>query len=164
MINKNCISFCAVLFAASLASGATIVHSDQSTLLSELLAGQTISVGDKTFGEFTYASVGDMPPASAVNVIPIISDGDYGVRFQGGFIDLVGGGASDSLITYSVTAPSPLIIGARLYGNVDSAAGGVASISESFLPTPPNEILTITSGVNLQDSAAFAPLQKLFVQ
>lgn len=165
MSSKNCISsLFAVFLAVTVASGATIVHSDQAVLLSDLLGGQTISVGDKTFGDFTYSEVGDMPPATAINVIPIISDGDYGVRFQGGFIDLVGGAASDSLITFSVEAPAPLINGARLYGNVATSGNGIASITETFLPTLPNTSLTITSGVNLTDSTTFAPLQKLFVQ
>ena len=166
MSSKYCIFSVIALFStASLASGVTIVHSDQSVSLSDLLTGQTISVGDKTFSDFTYSKVGDMPEADGINVIPIVSDGDYGVRFQGGFVDLAGGGASDSLITFSVMAPAAWIEGARLYGNVDASGNGIASITETFLPDLNNVSLSITAGVNLEDTTMFAaPVQTLQVQ
>ena len=165
-LKTQLISFLAVVSMTAMSFGDTIVHSDSSVLLSSLLDGAgTITVGDKTFSDFTYSAVGDMPPATAINVIPIVDSGDFGVRFQGGFIDLVGGGASDSLITFTVSAPGPWIEGAVLSGNVDAASPGVASITETFLPEHTTTALTITSGVNLSDSVLFgAPVQTLPVQ
>lgn len=164
---KHCVpSIFAILLMASLSFGETIVHSADAVLLSTLLNdGGTLTVGDKTFSDFTYSAVGDMPPATAVNVIPIIDDGDFGLRFQAGFIDLVGGGASDSLITFSVEAPADYIVGANLFGNVDAASPGIATITETFLPEFSTTAITIASGVNLSASAAFdAPVQRLNVQ
>lgn len=158
-------SLVAVLFMVSQATAGSI-PSGPSTLLSDLLDGGSLVVGDKTFAEFTYNATGDMPPASAINVIPIIDDeGDLGIRFQGGFIDTVGGGASDSLITFSVTAPGAYIMGAELAGNVDVANGGVATVTETFLPEDTLSTLTITSGVKLADATLFGtPVQTLNVQ
>ena len=137
-----------------------------ATSLSDLLDGGSLSVGDKTFADFGYAATGDMPPATSINVIPIVdADGDLGIRFQGGFIDTVAPGSSDSLITFSVTAPGAYIMGAELAGNVDVANGGVATVTETFLPEDPISTLTITSGVKLADSTTFgAPVQTLNVQ
>jgi len=151
---------------ATCSLGDTIVYSSDAVLLSSLLNGSgSLTVGDKTFNDFTYSAVGDMPPATAVNVIPIVDDGDFGLRFQGGFIDTVGGGASDSLITFSVEAPGDFIKGANLYGNVDAATPGIASITETFLPEFSTTIMTIASGVNLAASSEFAaPVKKLNVQ
>lgn len=164
---KTCIpSIFAMLLMATISFGDTIVHSADTVLLSSLLDGAgTLTVGDKTFSDFTYSAVGDMPPATGVNVIPIISDGDFGIRFQAGFIDTVGGGASDSLITFSVEAPGEWIKGANLYGNVDAASPGIASITETFLPDFSTTAMTIASGVNLSASSSFdAPVKKLNVQ
>lgn len=149
---------------SSVSSAATITYPDEAVLLSSLLGGDTLVVGDKTFGDFTYIASGDMPPATGVNVIPLISDGDYGIRFQGGFIDTVGDGASDSLITFSVTAPGEWIIGANLAAN-PTATDGVGSITETFLPEQTTALISVTSGVNLVDSVMFdAPVQTLNVQ
>lgn len=154
----------ALLAAATCVSAGTITFPNDTMLLSDLLGGPTITVGDKVFGDFDYAATEDMPAANAVNVIPIVAGGDFGLRFQGGFIDLVGGSPSDALITFSVTAPGPMITGAHLAANV-AATAGVASVTETFLPDFPTTALMVTSGVNLTDSAVFdAPVQTLYVQ
>lgn len=154
----------ALLLSVNFGMADTVVHSDQSVLLSDLIGGGTLSVGDKTFSDFTYSQVGDMPLATEVDVIPIISDGDFGIRFAGSFIDMVGGGVSDSLITFTVEAPSALIQGARLSADLVAPVGGVATISETFLPQLPNTLMTIAADVNLDASTSFAPVQKLLVQ
>jgi len=107
----------------------------------------TIVVGDKTFGGFTYTITGDMPPAPLVNVIPITDDaGNFGIRFQGAFIDTTGVvGGSDALITYNVTAgANHLISDAHLEGN-PSRLGTLGSISvtETFLPLGGNGQFTM---------------------
>ena len=99
----------------------------------------TVVAGDKIFSDFDYAPTEDMPSSAAVNVIPIVDgDGNYGVRFQGGFVDLPGGDPSDALITFSVNvAPSAgmLINDVHLAANVDLLGGtGLAAVTETFLP------------------------------
>ena len=70
-----------------------------------------------------------------LNVIPIEDcDGNFGIRFQGAFLDLPGGGASDALISYAVAAPGPLLTGAHLFANTTVSGSGLVQISETFLP------------------------------
>src|SRR5262245_45010115 len=92
-------------------SAATIIGTPVA-LSTLLVPDATIVVGDKTFGGFTYSITGDMPPAPLVNVIPITDDaGNFGIRFQGAFIDTTGAvGGSDALITYTVTADATHLI------------------------------------------------------
>jgi len=119
-------------------SAATIIGAPVvfSTLAN--VPGATIVVGDKTFGGFTYTTTGDMPAASLVNVVPITDDdGNFGIRFQGAFIDTTGAaGGSDALITYDVTAgANRLISDAHLQGNPSRLGQfGSISVTETFLP------------------------------
>lgn len=108
-----------LLIAASPAAASTITL-DDPVVLGTLLSGGSITAGDKLFDQFSYSSTGDMPGAYGVNVIPIMDDaGNFGLRFQGGFVDLYGDGPSDALISYRVTATDPmyLISDVHLYGN-----------------------------------------------
>ena len=149
----------------SLAQGTTVL--DSGILLSELIANDgTITVGDKEFSDFSYAATGDAPPATGVNVFGIIDEiGNFGLRFQGGFFDAPGDGASDSLITYliTVTDPNNAIIGARMQGNTDIVGNGngpsFATVTDTFLPQVTDENLTIfesrAEGVDLDNSLFF---------
>src|SRR3954451_1487997 len=112
-----------------------------------VVPGATIVVGDKTFGGFTYFTTGDMPPATLVNVIPITDNaGNFGIRFQGAFIDTTGAaGGSDALITYNVTAgANHLISDAHLEGNPTRLGPlGSMSVTETFLPLGANGQFTM---------------------
>jgi hypothetical protein len=134
----------------------------------------TIVVGDKTFTNFTYNFTGDMPIAANVNVIPITDDdGNFGIRFQGAFIDTTGdAGGSDALITYKVTAGAGFLISdAHLQGN-PSLLGtqGSISVTETFLPlsqVPPYQMKIYADqnlGTKMTDQTAFTPIQSLNVQ
>lgn len=98
-----------------------------------------IQVGDKIFHNFQYQFDGDMPTANRVNVIPITdADGNYGIRFQGFFLDLAGGGASTATINYTVTVAPDAGMGisdAHIMGNPDVIGLGRITISESWEPT-----------------------------
>lgn len=162
-----------VAAGASTCSAATIIGAPVA--LSTLLpVGGTIVAGDKTFTNFNYSFTGDMPPAVNVNVIPIMDDaGNFGVRFQGAFIDTTGvAGGSDALITYTVTAgPGRLISDAHIEGN-PSRLGPLGSISvtDTFLPlnqVPPYRMTIFDDqnlGVKMVDSTAFTPIKSLNVQ
>ncbi len=140
--------------------------------LSRLENGGMFTVGDKTFSDFSYAATEDMPRSDAVNVIPIQDcDGNFGVRFQGGFIDLPGGSPSDALITYAVMpARGREIVDVHLAGNMELVGPGIAQVVESFLPTFPNgPTLTIFDDGQVQQLIDWADLprpigSKLFVQ
>jgi len=128
------------------AQGVTIMTS-AVTLDSLLTPGATVVVGDKVFSDFGYLATGDMPTALLVNVQGILSDvGNLGLRFQGGFQDHTGGGASDALITYTVTSLGGRITDAHLdsnlniLGNLDTTAYG--TITETFVPDDPTVHVT----------------------
>jgi hypothetical protein len=109
------------------------------TLASLLDPGDTLVVFDKTFSKFTYTPTGDMPVAANVTVTPIQDDfGNYGIRFQGGFMDLALNtpGPSDALIEYMVEAgPGYLISDAHLMGNPNVMGEfGAVNVTETFLP------------------------------
>ena len=121
-----------VVLAVSASQAATVP-------LSDLLNGETFTSGDKVFSNFTYNITEDMPAADAVTVTDIRdADGNYGIRFQGGFIDRAGGTSSDALITFDVSvAPGVdrVISDAHLAANPAVFNGeGVASVTETFPP------------------------------
>jgi hypothetical protein len=154
------------LFACALAaitSFSVLPTTASATLLSTLTAGGTITVGDLVFGGFSYLNTGDMPSGSGVNVVTYVDGaGDVGLMFQGAFIDFLGGAGSDALIGFSVTEldATKNISGATLTGNPTVLGGsGVASVTETFLPSDTNlslSIFSISPGPSkLSDSGTF---------
>jgi hypothetical protein len=131
--------------------------------------GHAIIVGDKLFSNFGYQNTGDMPTAAGVNVVAFTdASGNFGLEFQGGFTDLVGGAASDALIKYRVTVLDPrfLISDAHLAGNPNVLGGtGSMTVVESFLPNGPGapsypntmSIFAINGLTKLTDSTFFVP-------
>lgn len=115
--------------------------------LSELLGGGTLCSGDKEFSDFEYHGGGDMPAADDIYVKAITdADGNFGIRFQGAFIDGVGGGASDALIDYKVTAPDgKLIKDVHMAANplVIGGEDGFVGITETFLPDNDETVLSV---------------------
>lgn len=102
--------------------------------------GGEVVVGDKIFDEFGYTATGDMPVAAEINVTDHVDlEGNYGLRFQGGFTDLFGGGASDALITFRVRVADGSLLeitDAHLQGNPDvighNGEQGFISVTETF--------------------------------
>lgn len=178
-----------LLFAAPPAAASSISLDDPAILgtpivLQTLIGQGSVQVGDKLFDQFFYSSTGDMPDASGVNVIPIVDAyGNYGLRFQGGFVDLYGDGPSDALISYRVTVTEPgfLISDVHLSGNPSvfgkkchssrygCQASGVLGVTETFLLDDPFTELVIydidPGPSQLVDWALLTtPLQTLHVQ
>lgn len=149
-------------------AAALATSSAQAEILQDLIdAGSAIVSGDKRFDNFSYLSTGDMPTADAINVVAITdANGNFGLRFQGGFIDLVGGSPSNALITYRVTVTKPdfEIVGARLAGNptvTGAEPNGFIGVTETFLPL--GESLNISAQnamTNLSAETAFAQRHK----
>jgi hypothetical protein len=163
---------------ASASQAATIIGTPVQ--LSTLVGNPTgtVLVGDKLFENFGYTFTGDMPSAAGVNVIPILDDlGNYGIRFQGAFVDLLSSvGGSDALITYKVTATAEgkLISDAHLAGNPNLlGTTGSVSVTETFLPLGAGGEYTMEiyddeqnpDAPKLVDSTVFAvPVKSLNVQ
>ncbi|MEM9414179.1 MAG: PEP-CTERM sorting domain-containing protein [Planctomycetota bacterium] len=137
--------------AIVMAGFASTAFAGHITSLADLIDNDgTVQVGDKLFSNFDYAATGDMPDADRINVIEHIDDdGNFGIRFQGGFFDLAGGGSSDALITFDVTVLDPdlQISGAHLAGNLDVLGGSGGSsfggITETFLSANVSDDLSI---------------------
>jgi len=136
-----------LLFLSEGAHAATMRLSD---LISQ--SGKLVS-GDKEFSEFQYVATGDMPVADNVNVLTITdANGNYGIRFQGGFVDMADGPNrnSDALITYRVTSldPTQLIATANVAANIATTGTGTGTITETFFPvlTGLTDVLRIPSG------------------
>lgn len=166
------------MWLASAIQAATILTTPAPVLLSTLVNDPNASytVGDKKFTGFSYLATGDMPPAAGVNVAAILDDaGNYGIRFQGAFVDLPSSaGGSDALINYMVEATDPLklISDAHLAGNPTLlGTQGSISVVETFLPLGQNGEYTMrifddeSVGQKLTDQTVFAaPVKKLSVQ
>jgi hypothetical protein len=154
------------------------VNSSTSVPLSDLVSGSVegIEVGDKLFSGFNYSRIGDMPPATDVNVLGFRDPaGNWGISFHGTFVDLPGGGFSDALIRYIVDIdPAFLQQGYRIndahifLGGVGVGTNSAFIVDESFLES--NETMSVfkstigPGGTQLSDSAFFnPPLTRLHV-
>jgi hypothetical protein len=147
------------------------VNSSMTVSLADLVSGQVmgVTVGDKVFTGFNYSPIGDMPPASMVQVLGFKDpQGNWGVSFHGSFIDLPGGGASDALLRFMVqvdpvqTRLGRKISDAHLFLNgVGAGTNSVFTVDESFLQNS-NTLSTFYSTINappttqkLQDGTIF---------
>jgi hypothetical protein len=154
------------------------VNSGSSVKLGDLVSGEVmgITVGDKQFTGFNYSPIGDMPNAADVNVFGFKDpDGNWGITFNGTFMDLPGGGASDALIRYMVQVdPTNTRLGWRIsdahafLGGVGVGENSVFIVDESFLEN--NQTLHTydstfgVGGTKTNDQTTFNPvLQKLNV-
>jgi hypothetical protein len=145
MISRQFIHWQLAIICAFIGSAGTV----RAALLSDLVGGQTIQVGDLLFSGFSYSQTGDMPAPTAVNVSPYISgSGDNGLTFQAAFLDFPGGSGSGGVIGYNVTelTPGAVINGSSVSGVPTVVGGfGVASVTESFLPTDSADLFSIYS-------------------
>lgn len=132
----------------------------------------TIVVGDKQFSDFSYSFTGNMPGAEGIEVLSLTEpDGDFGLRFQGAFLDLASSpGGSDALISFTVTVldKGQSITGASLGGNPTLlGCFGTISVVETFDVDPELRLVIFAdeeAGQQSTDSISFAsPLQTLRV-
>lgn len=123
----------AILFAAVFC---TPVYAESISLADLINNNGSIQSGDKLFDEFEYNSTGDMPFAEDVNVITFEDNlGNFGITFNGYFVDLWGNNGSDALIRFRVTAtdPNKLISDAHLGGNPNAIGNAIMEVHETFL-------------------------------
>ena len=125
----------ASLAFATIFSLATSAHS--AVALSDLISNNDSFVsGGLVFSDFTFTTAGNVTPETEVNVDSVTDqDGNFGIRFQGGFADLQGGGSSGFTISYNVAFADPFmnITGAMLQGNPTAILSGVGSFTETFV-------------------------------
>ena len=158
------LAMCSIL-ASSLQAGtipanAVVLNIGQSVKLDSLTLGNIpgVVVGDKLFKEFIYSWTNNMPAPQNVNVTAIQDRfGNFGIRFQGAFIDLPGDKiASDASISFSVHVVHEPVNGdsetanGRLLNRISDAhlagaifvdpttPGSFGSIDESFLGNIPS--------------------------
>ena len=124
---------------------ASIISVGETVPLSQLVSGDSIVVGDKSFDEFFYAPTGGAPDAEDVSVTGVAQDGGIGLVFtSGGF---AAGGFHDFSLDASlgfrvtVTDPNQVIIGAELFGTAGTMGSGDARISEAFSNVPGASLL-----------------------
>jgi len=148
-------------------------NSSTSIKLSDLISGNPtdgIIVGDKTMSGFVYSPIGDMPPASDVNVLGFKDpDGNWGLSFHGTFLDLPGGGISDAMIRFVVNIdPAALRQGFRIsdahmfLNGVGVGPNSLFSVDESFAPDSNQTLSVYQSTINggatkLSDATIFSP-------
>jgi hypothetical protein len=142
-MKKSLIAFAAVAFLAMTPalSLASFLPVGSAITLDQLIAGQTLQVGDKLFDNFSYTTSpgGQMPAANTVLVQGIVdSSGNYGVLFTGAFNDTFGGTASDALLKFQVSVldPGKSIVATNLFGDPTVTGSGIASVTETFVPLP----------------------------
>jgi hypothetical protein len=99
-------------------------------------SGADLIVGDKEFDNFSIS--GDYQ-ASQVNVTPIQENGDYGIRFSGGFV--AGGQTEDLILGYQVSvtnSPDEISAANLLFNGAVTFGTGLAEVVEQvFTNNPP---------------------------
>lgn len=136
------VATCLAVFVISAVSAqATFVsldpnNSGESVSLEDLVSGQVmgVTVGDKTFSEFFYSTIGDdMPDAADIDVFGFQdSDGNFGVSFHGAFIDLPGGNISDALLRFTVEVSEEAAAQGYRISDAHLFAGGLGLGDNSF--------------------------------
>ncbi|MEM8946118.1 MAG: PEP-CTERM sorting domain-containing protein [Planctomycetota bacterium] len=112
--------------------------SGTSVVLADLLDGTYtgVTVGDKSFDEFFYATLpnDDMPEPEDINVFGFQDlDGNFGLTFQGAFIDLPGGiGLSDATLSFTVSVTEEAARQGYRISDAHLFAEGVGLGPESF--------------------------------
>jgi hypothetical protein len=156
-------------------------NSSSSVSLADLISGAVsgITVGDKVFTGFSYSTLSaDMPKAVSVSVEGFKDmNGNWGVTFQGAFMDLPGGDpSSDAQIGFDVAvnatgiANGLRISDAHLFLDGANVGGPNSSfiVDESFaqqfpsLPPLVAQVTTFGPGITkLSDSANLTPPVKM---
>ena len=139
--------------AGTISDSTETLEIGESIKLDLLTSGQVdgVLVGDKLFKEFVYSWTNNMPSPENVNVTAILTDDNYGIRFQGSFGDLPGDSvASDASIAFSVHVQDDrfLISDAHLASAIfldESVSGSFGSIDESFLGNSPTTTETLAA-------------------
>lgn len=169
-----------VLVGGGLAAAATIAEVGPPVALDTLADGSALQVGDKLFHDFSWDSSGDSAPeglpGAGIVVTPVAVEGDYGLRFNGGWT----AGPSQvvqTTIRFRVRALDELLfvhdalLAMTAFGTFGS---GVAAVSEDIYPVNAQGAVGATPVASLQvrqdaalsanvDAAVFPAWKEVYV-
>jgi hypothetical protein len=121
---------------------ATAIAPARAVTLADLIAGQSITVGDKLFDNFSYVGTGAAPAAADITVKGDQDiNGNYGLRFISAWAASTPGQTMDSNIGFDVTVldPNSWISDIHLTANVSATGdGSFAQVIEQV--TDPNVV------------------------
>ena len=103
----------------------------------------SVAVGNLVFSDFTldttFQNTGNAPNTSSVLVEGVLMNGNYGLRFVGGW-SASGAQIVDTLLSFKVTAVDSTLTDDHLWmSSAAGAAGGSASIVETLFTQPDTE-------------------------
>ena len=128
--------------AVAVAALAATVGPARAVTLADLIAGQSITVGDKLFDNFSYVGTGPAPTAANITVLGSTDlNGNYGLRFISAWAVSTPGQTMDSNIGFDVTVldPNSWISDIHLTANVSATGdGSFAQVIEQV--TDPNVV------------------------
>jgi len=163
MKRRNWLGVAAVL---ALAVGAIVPRGAGALTLADLDAGGSFSAGSLTFDDFDVVLAGDLPVDLTAYAVQVLADG---FRISGPLSAILGGSGT-LLISYEVSALSPIISGASLLApGATVGAGAQALVVESLLG-PASEVLGSLfvfdvegGGADPDDAAGFTPVSSVSV-
>ena len=145
MLNRVLVLLSVVLLVSGLASAVIIApvnNPDVGFTLAEAIEAQGIRVGDKLFDKFVVSTSKSAdaaaPGASAITIHGVLINGEYGLRFNGGWT-ASGGQVADTTLLFRVSAAKPWLIHDNslwmdAYGAVN---GGMVAITENVYASNP---------------------------
>jgi len=155
-----------VAAALVLAFAAIVPREAGALTLADLDAGGSFSAGSLLFDDFDVVLAGDLPVDLTDYAVQLLADG---FRISGP-ISAILGGSGTLLVSYEVSALSPIIGGASLLApGATVGAGAQALVVESLLG-PASEVLgslfvfdVEDVGADPDDSVGFAPVSSVSV-
>jgi hypothetical protein len=134
--------------------------------LADLDAGGSFSAGSLTFDDFDVVIAGDLPIDLAAYAVQVLADG---FRISGP-ISAILGGSGTLLVSYEVSALSPIISGASLLAPGATVGAGAQALVVETLLGPASEVLGSLFvfdvegvGADPDDTAGFTPVSSVSV-
>ena len=155
-----------VAAALGLAFAAIVPRGAGALTLADLDAGGSFSAGSLTFGDFDVVLAGDLPVDLTDYAVQLLADG---FRISG-LISAILDGSGTLLVSYEVSALSPIISGASLLAPGATVGTGAQALVVESLLGPASEVLGSLFvfdvegvGTDPNDSAGFTPVSSVSV-
>lgn len=155
-----------VAAALGLALAAIVPGGAGALTLADLDAGGSFSAGSLTFDDFDVVIAGDLSVDLTDYAVQVLADG---FRISGP-ISAILGGSGTLLVSYEVSALSPIISGASLLAPAATVGTGAQALVVESLLGPASEVLGSLlafdvegAGADPDDSAGFTPVSSVSV-